>query len=107
MRFALGIHARGTSSDTSWTSCRLFARIEEMQGQGSWGTVLDAGTGQHSMDWLLGLNTDSVAAITADEQMRQTVLSKVKALRKDVDRVIIGDWKVLVEWHSTDTTTGG
>jgi len=70
----------------------LFTTIEKWQGQQSWGRVLDAGTGAHSLKWLLTLSTDSVTAITADEAMKRIIESDSEIRLRSVDKVLVGNW---------------
>ncbi len=71
----------------------LFAHIEKIQGGEPWGSVLDAGTGKHSLDWVSSLaGTTRWVAVTADPA-RQKALRKTFAdrMRPD-DRVACGRW---------------
>lgn len=44
----------------------LFSQIEKWQGNTAWGDILDAGTGEHSLRWLRGLQANSITGITGD-----------------------------------------
>ncbi len=70
----------------------LFTTIEKWQGQKPWGRVLDAGTGAHSLKWLLALPTDGVVAITADDGMKRVIQSDPDICLKSTDRVVVGNW---------------
>lgn len=66
---------------------------------GSWGNVLDAGTGSHSLKWLLERkDVASVTAVTADKGMAATCASLAarytKAGAPDESRaeIVIGNW---------------
>eukprot|EP00527_Entomoneis_sp_CCMP2396_P002195 CAMPEP_0198145876 /NCGR_PEP_ID=MMETSP1443-20131203/25876_1 /TAXON_ID=186043 /ORGANISM="Entomoneis sp., Strain CCMP2396" /LENGTH=297 /DNA_ID=CAMNT_0043809631 /DNA_START=26 /DNA_END=919 /DNA_ORIENTATION=+ len=75
----------------------LFGSIERQQGDKPFGTVLDAGTGIHSLRWLATLKThkdmEKCVAVTADETMQTNCQREVESLGVDdhVD-VIIGNW---------------
>ena len=104
-----------TSSSTTTTPPRiedtLFTYIEDTQFQSgpSFGRLLDAGTGSHSLRWIAGLihhtkdekNAEkdaplcisSYTAITADEQMRKTVMKEAHRLQiEDKGDILIGNW---------------
>ena len=71
----------------------LFSTLEEWHGKGaSWGDVLDAGTGVHSLRWLQTLNASSWTAITADNAMKETIESSYYVTRRSQDKVIVGNW---------------
>ncbi|KDO32581.1 hypothetical protein SPRG_03055 [Saprolegnia parasitica CBS 223.65] len=55
------------SSATMVTTDRLFRHIELHAAKaGAWGRVLDAGTGDHSLNWLKTLPIDGIVAVTGD-----------------------------------------
>ena len=90
----------------------LFRYIEEQQRTSvfgpTFGHLLDAGTGTHSLRWIASLlhrpallqeseNQDRLitnyTAITADERMRQNVLRDARALHvEEYGNVLIGNW---------------
>jgi hypothetical protein len=47
---------RKALDETSTHCCHLFDYIVKSQGEQEWGDILDAGTGSHSLDWLLGIS---------------------------------------------------
>jgi hypothetical protein len=66
-----------------------------MQGDIPFGRVLDAGTGLHSLRWLVTLQSvHSFVAITADEALRTTCQRELQALEYDTDRgeIMVGNW---------------
>lgn len=67
---------------------RLFARLERIHGERPWGRVLDAGTGEHSLKWLLGLAPRHITAVTGSPPRQR----KLERLARPVDRVVLGDW---------------
>ncbi len=75
--------------------CVLFAYAEELHGRAlPWGRVLDAGTGSHSLGWLLALRSEQVTAVTGDEAMLRDVMRDFTGkLRAGKDKVVIGNWK--------------
>ena len=62
------------------------------QGKSSWGTVLDAGTGHHSLRWLTGLDTERWAAVTGAASMAQQLQQDFDAQMRPQDRLILGNW---------------
>jgi hypothetical protein len=72
----------------------LFGCIENFQRGRSFGSVLDAGTGLHSLRWLATLSdmTD-FCAVTADASMQRNVQAEVDALgMADKGKVLMGNW---------------
>ena len=70
----------------------LFAHIETLHGDRTWGSVLDAGTGVNSADWTLSLPTKTWTGITAAPGHAVQVKDAVgERLRRD-DRLLIGNW---------------
>lgn len=70
----------------------LFGTIEKWQGSKPWGRVLDAGTGVHSLKWMLGLETDSVTAITADNAMKNLICQDPSVKIRPTDSILVGNW---------------
>ena len=70
----------------------LFTQLETWHGKQHWGTVLDTGTGEHSLRWLLGLPTDSVTAITASPQRRNRLETLFEKELRPKDFVLEGNW---------------
>jgi len=70
----------------------LYHRIAELQGDRPWGAMLDAGTGRNSMRWLLSLDTDRWTAVTGAASMARQTETEIGARRRDVDRLIVGNW---------------
>jgi len=70
----------------------LFAAIARFHGDRPWGRTLDAGTGSHSLGWLLSREPTQLTAVTGAPS-RQAALETEYAdsLRPD-DRVITGNW---------------
>jgi len=70
---------------------KLFSYIEELQKESSqqtFGSLLDAGTGSHSLAWIRGLMGRKMitewCAITADEQMRKKTQTEVDTWELEV-----------------------
>ena len=80
----------------------LFTQLETWHGKQPWGTVLDAGTGEHSLRWLFGLPTDSVTAITASSQRRNHLANVFEKDIREQDFILCGNWlnQLFLE-HST------
>ncbi len=70
----------------------LFGYIETLQRQRPWGRFLDAGTGRHSLKWLLTLETEEWTAITASKRMAGQVRETVGSAMRDRDRILVGNW---------------
>lgn len=71
----------------------LFRYIESLQGTLPWGSVLDAGTGVKSLQWIRTLDTERWTAITASHGMVKQIR---EALGDDGDRpgdrLLVGNW---------------
>jgi len=83
-------HAVAQSSPTS--CCMIFEYIMKLHGKPGWGTLLDAGTGSHSLSWVVGLNTTKWTAITGSQQRSNNMISEFKNKIRDQDEVIFGNW---------------
>jgi hypothetical protein len=70
----------------------LFAYLKTLRADRRWGRVLDAGTGWHSLDWLCGLSTDSVTAVTACPERAARLSQQLAASLRPIDRVLVGNW---------------
>ena len=70
----------------------LFQQIEIWQEKTTWGNTLDAGTGEHSLRWLLTQNTSSLTAITGDKQRELTLKEQFKEQLGQKDRIRTGNW---------------
>jgi hypothetical protein len=92
-----------TSSSPVVSEDALFRHIERQQREhayGSFGRVLDAGTGWHSLRWLLSLGpteVEHVTAVTADRSMRKQCQREVEQmLGKDTAAerctILCGNW---------------
>lgn len=70
----------------------LFDTLTRLHGSRPWGTVLDAGTGSHSLEWILGLPTTRWTAITGDPARERAMTEEFKGRIRPVDRVLSGNW---------------
>ncbi len=70
----------------------IFAYIESQHGSKAWGSVLDAGTGSHSLRWITQLNTTRWTAVTGDPKMAQRVTREVTPVMRSSDRIVTGNW---------------
>jgi len=70
----------------------LYEEITRLQGDASWGSVLDAGTGSASMQWLLGINTTRWTAITGAPAMADKVRPLLAGRQREQDRLLVGNW---------------
>lgn len=65
---------------------QLFEWFERIQGE-RWGEVLDAGTGQHSLSWLMSLPARSVTAVTVEDWRLPELRTSFPTAR-----VVRGEW---------------
>ena len=70
----------------------LFQRIADLQGDRPWGAMLDAGTGRHSMQWLLGLGTTRWTAVTGADSMARKTSDAIGDRMRPQDRLVVGNW---------------
>lgn len=71
---------------------QLFSTIEAWQGDRPWGRVLDAGTGRHSLEWILSLGASSWHGVTAGAPGEGELRRAVGDRMRPVDRLISGNW---------------
>lgn len=71
---------------------KLFSILERIHGNPSWGDVLDAGTGMHSLRWICGLETKTWTAITGSESRRERMNQEFQHQRRAGDRILSGNW---------------
>ena len=71
----------------------IFKFIEKLQGSEPWGTLLDAGTGPYSLEWIAGLATTSWTAVSADLAAAKRLEKKFSSRLRPVDRVVSGNWQ--------------
>lgn len=69
-----------------------FPYIEALQGETSYGRVLDAGTGPRSLSWLMTLKTESITAVTGTPAMAAQVQRLVGDRQRPQDRLLVGNW---------------
>ena len=76
----------------------LFAEIVRLQGNTPWGSVLDAGTGRHSLSFVKSLPTIRWTAVTARPDPALNV-------ERPDDRIVVGNWTdtTLLSGESFDT----
>ena len=70
----------------------LFSQIESWHNIQSWGSVLDAGTGRHSLKWLSGLPTQRWTAVTGDINRATALQLEFKKQTRAFDRICHGNW---------------
>lgn len=82
----------------------LFQQIERWQGKENWGSVLDSGTGEHSLEWLLSLPTKKITAITGDQQREKRLFQQFQPQLRSTDVIATGNWlnQSLLEHQSFD-----
>ena len=69
------------------------ASMGKAQAPQSWGSVLDAGTGSHSLQWICQLPTEKWTAVTASEQMAAEVRRARGVRQRPQDEIVIGNWE--------------
>ncbi|WP_019583369.1 class I SAM-dependent methyltransferase [Thioalkalivibrio sp. ALE16] len=74
------------------THSPIFRAIEKLQGDRPWGSVLDAGTGRASIEWICALETERWTAVTASQEMANTVKKAAGKDRRREDRILVGNW---------------
>jgi len=70
----------------------LLRRIEELHGDRPWGSVLDAGTGVQSLNWIADLETERWTAISASPRHAEMTRTEVVDRQRAQDRLIVGNW---------------
>ena len=72
----------------------LFGAIQCRIRDDEWGSVLDAGTGEHSLQWLFSNRdkTTRIVAVTGDEAYAEKLIAKFQSKMRPQDRIIAGNW---------------
>jgi len=70
----------------------LFAHIEKLQAKRPWGSLLDAGTGKHSLAWIQGLATTTWTGVTGDELVAGKLRRKFANSMRSGDTIVSGNW---------------
>lgn len=70
----------------------LYSTIEEWQEEKEWGNVLDAGTGEQSLQWLLTKQTKSITAITGDPHRKDALSKRFQKNLRPQDKILHGNW---------------
>ncbi|OQS07290.1 hypothetical protein THRCLA_00706 [Thraustotheca clavata] len=71
------------------TTDRLFRHIEQLANAPKWGRILDAGTGDHSLNWLKTLPSDAIVAVTGDAVRAKGMQEKFP--EKHIE-IVAGNW---------------
>ena len=84
---------------------QLFNQLERWHGEEPWGSVLDAGTGEHSLKWLLTLSTSRWAAVTGDVKRKVSMEASFRQDLRAEDKIVVGNWQdpVFLLGESYDT----
>lgn len=69
-----------------------FAFIQSFHGAQPYGTVLDAGTGESSLRWILGLHSDKWTAVTGDERWKTSLYTAFGDQIREQDTVLVDNW---------------
>ncbi len=70
----------------------LFDHVTALHEGRPWRSVLDAGTGRHSLRWVRSLPTERWTAVTADPDMLRALDADTAGERRPGDRLVLGDW---------------
>lgn len=70
----------------------LFSYVERLHGDADWGSVLDAGTGQKSLEWITSLKTTGWTAVTGEASMSQRLTQAFDHSIRPNDRIVSGNW---------------
>lgn len=70
----------------------LYRYIAELQNDRPWGTMLDAGTGVNSLNWVQSLNTERWTAVTGSQSEADWVRKDISAIPRPQDRIEQGNW---------------
>lgn len=70
----------------------LFRYIEEVNADRPWGSILDAGSGVKSLEWITTLPTQRWTAMTASHRMADSIRGAVDAQMRSQDRLLVGNW---------------
>lgn len=73
----------------------LFAEIEKIEEKEGWGTVLDAGTGDHSLKWICSMREKirRWVAVTGDPSLRRSLQKSCSDNMRQCDEIISGNWQ--------------
>ncbi|MCA9794249.1 MAG: class I SAM-dependent methyltransferase, partial [Candidatus Eremiobacteraeota bacterium] len=66
--------------------------VEALHGSSGWGKVLDAGTGWGSLEWLTGLASESLTAVTGDASWKERLERDFGPRLRAQDRLVVGNW---------------
>eukprot|EP00929_Paragymnodinium_shiwhaense_P092105 TRINITY_DN51994_c0_g1_i2.p1 TRINITY_DN51994_c0_g1~~TRINITY_DN51994_c0_g1_i2.p1 ORF type:complete len:353 (+),score=36.59 TRINITY_DN51994_c0_g1_i2:82-1140(+) len=71
----------------------VFEWLRQHTPMQNWGSVLDAGTGPDSFQWLASCPVRSITAVTADPGMQATMEDDIgQYVDPSIDKVIVGNW---------------
>ncbi len=70
----------------------LYRYNERLQGERSWGSLLDAGTGPNSMRWIAGLATERWIAVTGSAREAELARTAAGEAKRPQDTIVQGNW---------------
>jgi hypothetical protein len=70
----------------------LFSYVERLHGDADWGSVLDAGTGQKSLEWITSLKTTGWTAVTGEASMQRRLAEQFDHAIRPNDQIVSGNW---------------
>lgn len=77
---------------SSPTASGLFEEIETLHAGRAWGSMLDAGTGTHSIGWIGSLETDRWTAVSGAAAHARQVQDAIATRQRPEDRILVGNW---------------
>ncbi|TNE48280.1 MAG: cyclic nucleotide-binding domain-containing protein [Deltaproteobacteria bacterium] len=69
-----------------------FAYIQSHHGSKPWGSVLDAGTGESSLRWILNLPTTQWTAVSGAEGWKTSLHAAFGEQLREQDRILVDNW---------------
>ena len=70
----------------------LFEYVSTLHAGRPWGTMLDAGTGPWSAQWVSSLDTPRWTGVTGSHKMADDVMKAVADRLRPEDRIVVGYW---------------
>jgi hypothetical protein len=70
----------------------LFEYVAQLQGDRTWGALLDSGAGVNSTGWICSLTTERWTAVSASPGHLAQVEAHVRTRMRPVDRLVLGNW---------------
>lgn len=75
-----------------WKHSALYRYIEGLQGDRSWGSLLDAGSGAYSLRWVQDVSPSRWTAVTASPVEADQLAKIAKERQRPQDQIVLGNW---------------